>query len=100
MRSIATAAIPVAMTVAIWMANALMTVLFLVVFQIIGRFTAALAKDVSTVVLPARAAVILPCMAMVAAAAVVLALLTKPPKTPVASMPSLPKYLVRRVPAI
>jgi hypothetical protein len=29
----------------------------------------------------------LPCIAIVAAAAVVLALLTKPPKTPVASMP-------------
>jgi hypothetical protein len=35
---------------------------------------------VSTVVLPASEALILPCMAMVAAAAVVLALLTSPPK--------------------
>src|SRR6202050_487056 len=76
------------------------TVLSLVVRQTMGRFTPALANEVSTVVLPASAAVILPCMAMVAAAAVVLALLAKPPKMPVARMPPLPKYLVRRVPPI
>ena len=100
MRSIVTATIPVPITVAILIVNALVTALSLVVRQTIGRFTPALAKEVSTVVLPARAAVILPCIAMVAAAAVVLALLTSPPKMPVASMPPLPKYRVRRVPPI
>ena len=56
-------------------------------FETIGRFTAALASDVTTVALPASEALILPCVARVAAAAVVLTLLTKPPKTAVASMP-------------
>jgi hypothetical protein len=87
MRSIVTTATPVPITVAIWIVNLLTTALFLVVRHTIGRFTAALLKDVSTVALPARAALIFPCMAMVAAAAVVLALLTKPPKMPVANMP-------------
>jgi len=65
-----------------------------------GRFTAALASDVRTVVLPASAGVILPCMAMVAAAAVVLALLSNPSKIqiPVASMPTQTKCLVSKVP--
>jgi hypothetical protein len=40
-----------------------------------------------TVVLPAKAGLIFPCIAIVAAAAVVLALLTSPPNTPGASMP-------------
>ena len=69
------------------MVNLLITVLFLVVRQIIGKLTAALASDVSTVALPAREALMVPCIAIVAAAAVVLALLTRPPKTPVANMP-------------
>ena len=87
MRSTATARIPIAITVAISMVTLLTTALFLVALQMIGRFTPALANDVSTVVLPASEALILPCIANVAAAAVVLALLTKPPNTPVASMP-------------
>ena len=87
MRSMATARIPIPITVAISMVTLLTTALFLVVLQTIGRLTAALAKDVSTLALPASEALILPCMAIVAAAAVVLALLTRPPKIPVASMP-------------
>ena len=83
----ATAAIPVATTVDILNVSDFMTAVFFVVRQTIGRFTAALARLVRTVALPASAGVILPCMAMVAAAAVVLALLTKPPNTPVASIP-------------
>ena len=86
-RSRVTAATPVPITVTIWIVNLLITVLFFVVRHTIGRFTAALAKDVSTVALPARDALIFPCIAIVAAAAVVLALLTRPPKTPVANMP-------------
>jgi len=50
------------------------------------------------VALPASKAVILPCIAIVGTAAVVLALLTSPPKMPVVNMPKLPKYLVSRVP--
>jgi hypothetical protein len=50
-------------------------------------FTAALVKEVRTVALPAREALIFPCIAIVAAAAVVLALLTSPPKIPVANIP-------------
>ena len=75
------------MTLAIWRLARFTTLLFLVVRQRIGRLTAALAKEVSTVALPASAGDILPCIAMVAAAAVVLALLTRPPKTPVANIP-------------
>ena len=75
------------MTVAVSSVTLFTTALFLVALQTIGKLTAALANDVSTVVLPASEALILPCMANVAAAAVVLALLTKPPKTPVANMP-------------
>jgi hypothetical protein len=82
-----TAAIPVAITVAISRANLLMTVLSRVVRHTIGRFTAALVSDVSTAVLPASDGLILPCIAIVAAEVVVLALLTRPPKMPVASMP-------------
>lgn len=87
MRSMATARIPTPITVAVSSVTLLTTALFLVALQTIGKLTAALANDVSTVVLPASEALILPCMARVAAAAVVLALLTKPPKTPVANMP-------------
>jgi len=86
-RSIATAAIPTPRTVAILRANVRTTALLLMVRQTIGKFTAALAKDVNTVALPANEAVIFPCMAIVAAAAVVLALLTRPPKMPVANIP-------------
>jgi hypothetical protein len=65
----------------------LTTGLFWVIRQTIGRLTTALVKDVSTVALPASDALILPCIAIVAAAAVVLALLTSPPKMPVTSIP-------------
>lgn len=82
-----TATIPMETTVAISRVNLLITALFLVVRQTIGRLTVALVKDVSTVVLPASEALIFPCIAIVAAAAVVLALLTSPPKMPVASIP-------------
>lgn len=87
MRSITTAAIPTAMTVAISSMIRLTTSLFFVALHTIGKLTAALVKDVRTVALPASEAVIFPCMAMVAAAAVVLALLTSPPNTPVANIP-------------
>src|SRR5437016_4809921 len=81
MRSTATAAIPIPTTGVISMVNLFTTALFLVVRHTIGRLTAALAKDARTVALPASEALILPCIAIVAAAAVVLALLTRPPKT-------------------
>src|ERR1700685_3112957 len=87
MRSMATAAIPVASTVTILKVRDFTTAVFFVVRQTMGRFTAALERLGRSVALPARAAVILPCMAMVAAAAVVLALLTSPPNMPVASIP-------------
>jgi hypothetical protein len=74
--------------------------LFLVARQTIGTLIAALAKEARTVALPARDALILPWLAIVAAAAVVLALLTKPPMIPVASMPLLPKARVSNVPPI
>lgn len=82
-----TATIPIEITVPTSRVNLLTTVLFLVVRQTIGRLTAALVRDVSTVVLPASEGLIFPCIAMVAAAAVVLALLTRPPKMPVANIP-------------
>ena len=78
---------PIKTTVTISIVNRLTTALFLVARQTMGRLTAALAKEVRTVVLPARAALILPCIAIVDAAAVVLALLTRPPTMPVASIP-------------
>jgi hypothetical protein len=87
MRSTATAKTPVAITVAISMVSLFMTGLLFVIRHTIGKLTAALVRDVSTVALPASHALILPCMAIVAAAAVVLALLTRPPKTPEANMP-------------
>src|SRR5580704_3390107 len=93
MRSTATAAIPVAMTAVILMVKVLITALSLVVRQTMGRLTAALAREVRTVALPASAGDILPCMAMVAAAVLFLALLTRPPKTPVATRPGRPPKL-------
>lgn len=63
------------------------TALFLAARHTIGRLTAALDKETRTVVLPVKARLIFPCIAIMTAAAVVLALLTNPPKTPVASMP-------------
>ena len=86
-RSTATAATPIATTVNTSTLNLRTTALFLAARHTIGRLTAALDKEARTVVLPAKAGLIFPCIAIVAAAAVVLALLTSPPKTPVASMP-------------
>jgi len=54
----------------------------------IGRLTAVFDKEARTVVFPAKAGLIFPCIAIVSA--VVLALLTSPPNTLVASMPKLP----------
>ena len=51
-------------------------------------------------VLPAILGEICPCMAMVAAAAVVLALLTSPPTKPVTSIPESPKKRETNVPLI
>src|ERR1700733_2954690 len=86
-RSTTTAATPIATTVKTSTLNLRTTALFLAARHTIGRLTAALDKEARTVVLPAKAGLILPCIARVAAAAVVLALLTSPPNTPVASMP-------------
>ena len=87
MRSTATAAIPIPITVAIFTVNPLTAALSLVVRQMMGRLTAALAKDEEGIVLTAVAGYFALHDNRVAAAAVVLALLTRPPKTPVANMP-------------
>lgn len=71
--------------------------LFLAARHTIARFTAALDKEARTVVLPAKAGLIFPCIASAPAAAVVLALLTGPPNTPAASIPQLPKCRVTRL---
>jgi len=74
--------------------------LFLVTRQIIGRLIAALASEARTVVRPATAGLTWPCIAMVAAATVVLALLTSPPRKPTASTPEAPKSLPSNAPVI
>lgn len=74
--------------------------LSLVTRQIIGRLIAALASEARTVVRPATAGLIWPCIAMVAAATVVLALLTNPPRKPTASTPETPKSLPSNAPVI
>jgi len=76
-RSTTTAARPVATTVNTSTLNFRTTALFLAARHTIGRLTAALDKEASTVVLPARAALIFPCLAIVAAAAVVHPLLER-----------------------
>lgn len=78
--------------------NSLTTFLLLMVFQTIGKSITALAMDDIIATLPATVAVILPCSAIVAAAAVVLAELINPPKKPVTIIPILPKTLVSSVP--
>jgi len=78
---------PTIITAMISIVNRFTTYLSFIVFQTIGRLTMALASEEIIVTLPAKEAVILPCIAIVAAAAVVLALLAKPPNRPVASSP-------------
>ena len=87
------------MSVAVSIVSLFMTVLLLVVRHTMGRFTAALAREARIVALPARDGLIFPCIARVAAAAVVLALLTSPPAMLTASIPALPRNRVRSVPA-
>lgn len=78
---------PIPITTDSSIVNFLITALSLMLRQTRGRLMTALAKDEIIATFPAREAVIFPCMAMVAAAAVVLALLTNPPNKPVASNP-------------
>lgn len=67
-------------------------------FHTIGKLIIALAIEEIIAVLPARLGAICPCIAMVAAAAVVLALLTSPPTKPVTSMPESPEKRETNVP--
>lgn len=80
-RSKITTAIPTIITAIISMVSLLTTFLSLIVFHTIGRLITALASEDTMVTLPANEAAIFPCMAMVAAAAVVLALEASLPKT-------------------
>ena len=94
MRSIATAIIPARATVAISSISRFVIVLSFVVRQTIGRLMTALAKEASTAALPADDGLSWPCTAIVAAAAVVLALLTSPPIMATANIPEVPNNLV------
>src|SRR3984957_3995662 len=75
-RSTTTAARPTPTRVTTSTLNLRTTALFLAARHTIGRFTAALDKEARTVVLPAKAELIFPCIAIVAAGAVGLALVT------------------------
>ena len=80
-RSTTTAASPIPTTVNTSTLSLRTTALFLAARHTIGGFTAALDREARTVVLRAKAGLTNPCIASVAAAAVVLALLTSPSNT-------------------